>query len=99
MIILYWLIPLKMIKSIDNKTLGKHYQVFEELIVLVLLFLFEILRAVTPTTKSLYNEDKSRSCCIATYNCTYIYIYKYMRKQSTDNDDFNNERIHFLIKI
>ena len=25
----------------------------------------------------------------------HVYIYKYMRKQSTGNDDFNNERIYF----
>ena len=35
-------------------------------------------------------------CCIATIQ---LYIYIYTGTWSTDNDDFNNERIHFFIKI
>ena len=42
-----------------------------------------------------------RKCCIATYNCTCTYtnIHLHAKTSLTGNDDFNNQRIHFFIKI
>ena len=40
-------------------------------------------------------------CCIATYNfaCIFKNMHLHAETSLTGNDDFNNERIYFFIKI